>query len=124
IAAWRKALAEAWARFATRLAPDVAALALTLRPEQFDRLAERFEARNTELREEWGLAAARPLAESLAQSLLAARIERFRERAEFFFGSLEPAQQVLLEGLAAAYPPYEADWMREREARQRAAIRV
>lgn len=123
IAAWRAALTEAWERLAVRVAPDVAALALTLKPGQLERLAERFEARNDELREEWGLSG-NPAGPAAASALLEARVERFRGRAEFFFGDLAPRQTALLRELAAGHPPYEADWMRERQARQRAAIEV
>lgn len=123
IAAWRAALTEAWERLAVRVAPDVAALALTLKPGQFERLAERFAARNDELREEWGLSA-KSAGPAAASALLEARVERFRGRAEFFFGDLAPRQTERLRELAAGHPPYEADWMRERQARQRVAIEV
>jgi len=128
VAGWRAELARAWEPIARRAAPDLAALALTLRPEQIDRLARRFAERNDELRREWGLPAngLSPVAASRVAKgvdpLVEARIERFRERAEFFMGSLDEKQRAALARLAATHPASEADWMAEREARQRKVL--
>lgn len=117
VAGWRtRALEDAWRPIAEKAALPVAALALTLRPEQLDRLARRFAERNDELKREWGLVD--------LSALIDARVERFRGRAEFFLGELQKPQLDTLRALAAAHPPYEADWMAEREARQRQAIAV
>lgn len=117
VAGWRiRALEDAWRPIAEKAALPVAALALTLRPEQLDRLARRFAERNEELKREWGLVD--------PSALIDARVERFRGRAEFFLGELQKPQLDTLRALAAAHPPYEADWMAEREARQRQAIAV
>lgn len=143
VAGWRtRALEDAWRPIAEKAALPVAALALTLRPEQLDRLARRFAERNDELKREWGLAAngialaggrqaadggqARADAQAPGdpRALVDARVERFRGRAEFFLGELQKPQLDTLRALAAAHPPYEADWMAEREARQRQAIAV
>lgn len=131
VAGWRiRALEDAWRPIAEKAALPVAALALTLRPEQLDRLARRFAERNEELKREWGLAAngvapagGRQAADG-GLALVDARVERFRGRAEFFLGELQKPQLDTLRVLAAAHPPYEADWMAEREARQRQAIAV
>lgn len=137
VASWRtRALEDAWRPIAEKAALPVAALALTLRPEQLDRLARRFAERNEELKREWGLAAngvapagGRQAADGGlalvdARALIDARVERFRGRAEFFLGELQKPQLDTLRALAAAHPPCEADWMAEREARQRQAIAV
>lgn len=137
VAGWRiRALEDAWRPIAEKAALPVAALALTLRPEQLDRLARRFAERNDELKREWGLvangiapaggrqAADGGLALVDARALIDARVERFRGRAEFFLGELQKPQLDTLRALAAAHPPYEADWMAEREARQRQTIAV
>lgn len=137
VAGWRtRVLQDAWRPIAEQAARPVAALALTLRPAQLDRLARRFAERNDELKREWGLAAngispaggrqAAGGGQMLvdARVLIDARVERFRGRAEFFFGDLDTAQLDTLRALAAAHPPYEADWMAEREARQRRALVV
>lgn len=117
VAGWRiRALEDAWRPIAEKAALPVAALALTLRPEQLDRLARRFAERNDELKREWGLVD--------PSALIDARVERFRGRAEFFLGELQKPQLDTLRALAAAHPPYEADWMAEREARQRQTIAV
>lgn len=117
VAGWRiRALEDAWRPIAEKAALPVAALALTLRPEQLDRLARRFAERNDELKREWGLVD--------PSALIDARVERFRGRAEFFLGELQKPQLDTLRALAAAHPPYEADWIAEREARQRQTIAV
>ena len=135
VAGWRtRATGDGWRPIAERAALPVAALALTLRPGQLDRLARRFAERNDELKREWGLAAngVSPAGGLQAaddgqgpidaRALIDARIERFRGRAEFFFGSLTKAQLDTLRAQAGAHPPYEADWMAEREARQRSTL--
>jgi hypothetical protein len=119
IAGWRGELAEAWVPLANRLAPDLAALALTLRPEQIARMSARFAESNRDLRRDWGLD---KRVSGSSNPVLEARTERFRDRAEFFLGSLGGYQVELLRRLAAEHPPTEADWLAEREARQRGLV--
>lgn len=121
IAGWRGELAQAWIPVAQRVAPDVAALALTLRPEQLARLEARFAESNRELRRDWALDR-KPSGST--NPVIEARAERFRDRAEFFLGSLGGYQIDMLRRLAADHPPIEADWIAEREARQRGLLAV
>jgi hypothetical protein len=110
VARWRDRVAEAWIPLADRIAPGLAELALTLRPEQIDRMRKRLEESNEEAREKY-LPIDRPVEE--------VRAERVVKRAEFFFGRLTRAQQRELQTLAAVLPPSEETWLAERESRQK-----
>lgn len=116
VGAWREQALAAWTPIAERVAPDLAALALTLRPAQLERLARRFDESNRELRRE--------LLPESAERREAARVERVLERVRFFTGSLPAAQEREIRALAAALPASEADWLAEREARQRVVLEL
>ncbi|MEN9316514.1 MAG: hypothetical protein RIS35_2907 [Pseudomonadota bacterium] len=107
---WRDEVSEAWTSVAERLAPGVAELALTLRPEQLERLRERLDeglekARETML----------PAGEAARER---ARLDRIVKRAEFFLGSLSRAQVRAFRPAIDALPPVEEAWIEERRARQ------
>jgi hypothetical protein len=110
IGRWRDRIGEAWAPVADRLAPGLAELALTLRPEQIERARKRLDERSEELRRDY-LPEGKPSDE--------ARAERVVKRAEFFLGRLGRQQKRELEALAAALPATEETWLAERESRQR-----
>jgi len=123
VAGWRAGLTDAWEPLAQRAAPDLAALALTLREPQIAHLARRLADSNDALRRDWGFDPARGQGATGAKDpVVEARIERFRERSEFFLGDLGGYQLALLRQLASAQPPFEADWLAEREARQRGLL--
>ncbi len=114
IARWRDRIGEAWIPLAEKLAPGLAELAVTLRPEQIERLRKRLEESNDEYREK-----------SLPDSPKArdqARADRVVKRAEMFLGSLDSAQERELRGLAAALPASEEVWLAEREQRHKALV--
>lgn len=116
IGRWRAHVLAAWTPVAERAAPDLAALALTLRPAQLERLARRFERSNRELRDE--------LLPDGAQQRDAARADRVLKRARFFFGDLPERDEQEIRALASALPASEADWLAEREARQQTVLGV
>lgn len=116
IGRWREEALTAWAPLAERIAPDVAALALTLRPAQLERLARRFDESNRDER--------RKLLPEAPEQREAARIERVLERVRFFVGDLPSQQEREIRAAAAALPPSEGDWLAEREARQKAVLGV
>lgn len=116
ISRWREDALAAWAPLAERMAPDVAALALTLRPAQLERMARRFEESNRDER--------RKLLPDTAERREAARADRVLERVRFFVGDLSSRQEREIRALAVALPPSEADWLAEREARQKAVLDV
>lgn len=111
---WRKQALAAWEPLAVRLAPDVAALALTLRPAQIERLSQRLAESNDEWRREHMPAEARQLEK--------ARVERLIKRTRWFVKDLRPGQEDEIRTLAAALPPSEALWLAERQARQQAVL--
>lgn len=111
---WRERMLAAWIPIAERAAPEVAALALTLRPAQLERLARRLQESNDDLRREM-------LADEPGQRA-AARAERVVKRARFFVGDLSAGEEAELRQRAAALPAVEAEWLAEREARQRAVL--
>jgi hypothetical protein len=111
---WRLRVTEAWAPLAERLAPAVAELALTLRPDQIERLRRRLAEADEEYREKF-------LPEKPADRI-AARADRVVKRAEFFLGRLEGNQERELRQLAAAMPPTEELWYAERQRRNQALL--
>lgn len=111
IGRWRDRIGEAWTPVAERLAPGLADLALTLRPEQIERARKRLDERSEELRREY-------LPDD-GTSREEARAERVVKRAEFFLGRLGRQQKRELEALAAALPASEDTWLTERESRHR-----
>ncbi|MBX3589599.1 MAG: hypothetical protein KF755_01700 [Burkholderiaceae bacterium] len=116
IGRWREEALTAWTPLAERMAPDVAALALTLRPAQLERMARRFEESNRDER--------RKLLPETPERREAARAERVLERVRFFVGDLPSRQEREIRAAAAALPPSEGDWLAEREARQKAVLDV
>jgi len=97
-------------------APDLARLALTLKPAQVDRLAERL-ARDTSK-------ARRELVRFAGPESLEQRVERYVEQAEDWFGTLTPAQRATIRASLERRPEAQEAWMRERESRQRELIAV
>jgi len=97
-------------------APDLARLALTLKPEQVDRLADRMARDTSKARRELVRFAG---AESLAQ-----RTDRYTERAEDWFGRLSPEQREMIAAALARHPDAQEMWMSERELRQRELVAV
>jgi hypothetical protein len=114
IARWRDRIGEAWIPVAEHLAPGLAELALTLRPEQIERLRRRLADGDDEYREKF-------LAET-PKARAEARADRVVKRAETFLGRLDSAQVRELRTLAAAMPGHEDDWLAERHRRQKALV--
>jgi hypothetical protein len=97
-------------------APDLAKLALTLKPAQVDRLAERL-ARDTSK-------ARRELVRFAGPESLEERVKRYVEQAEDWFGRLTPAQKEMIRASLARRPEAQEAWMQERESRQRELVAV
>jgi hypothetical protein len=97
-------------------APDLAKLALTLKPAQVDRLAERL-ARDTSK-------ARRELVRFAGPESLEERVKRYVEQAEDWFGRLTPAQKEMIRASLARRPEAQEAWMAERENRQRELVAV
>jgi len=114
IATWRRQVSDLWQPFAERLAPGMAELALTLRPEQLDRLRRKMEESGEEYREKY-LPERREARER-------ARADRVVKRAEFFLGRLDGAQERELREAAARLPASEQAWYEERQERNRALL--
>ncbi len=114
VARWRDRVSEAWIPFAEHLAPGLAELALTLRPEQIERLRRRLADADDEYREKF-------LAEN-PKARAEARADRVVKRAETFLGRLDSAQLRELRMLAAAMPAREDDWLAERQRRQNGLV--
>jgi hypothetical protein len=92
----------------------VAELALTLRPEQIDRMRRRLAEKNAEVR-----------AEQLpadAGAREAARGERLVKRVKFLLGDLSEEQAAALRARAATLPGGEEARLAEREARQQRVL--
>lgn len=108
---WREDVLAFWQPLADRLAPDLAALALTLEPSQVDRLARRLDREAEELRAKY--------ASPDLKARTEARAQRWAERMETMLGKLEPAQRTEIRSLAERFPSDETAWVEERLARGR-----
>jgi len=107
---------RALAAIGEQAAPDLAKLALTLKPAQIDRLAERLANDTSKARRELVRFAG---AESLEQ-----RVDRYVDQAEDWFGRLMPAQREMIRASLAGRPDAQQAWMTERERRQRELVAV
>ena len=116
IGVWRERIKAIWPPIAARLAPSMAQLLATVRPEQVARMQQRIAESNQKLRGEY--------LPTRGKSREIARGDRMIERAEFFLGSLSDQQETELRKLAADLPPTEESYLEEREARQRAFIKL
>ena len=97
-------------------APDLARLALTLKPAQVDHLAGKLARDTSKARRELvGFAGA----ESVEQ-----RAERYADRAEDWFGTVSRSQRELIRASLARRPDAQEAWMQERERRQRELVAV
>jgi len=97
-------------------APEMARLALTLKPAQVERLAERL-ARDTSK-------ARRELVRFAGPESLEQRVDRYVEQAEDWFGTLSAAQRATIRASLARRPEAQEAWMAERERRQRELVAV
>jgi hypothetical protein len=107
---------RALAAIGEQAAPDLARLALTLRPEQIDRLSEKLASDTSKARRELVRFAG---TESLEQ-----RVDRYVERAEEWFGQLTTAQREMIRAALDRRPDAQETWMQERERRQRELVAV
>jgi len=101
---------RALAAIGEQAAPELARLALTLKPAQVERLADKLARDASKERRELVRFAG---AESLEQ-----RVDRYVERAEDWFGTLTPAQREMIRASLARQPEAPQAWMAERERRQ------
>ena len=111
---WRRRLHDAWLALMPQLAPPLAALALSLRESQIDRLEQRLAERTQELHAEY-----LPLDPGRQ---VEGRVDRWLDRTEFLFGEASDTQDQTLRRLAGQMPPYERLWLRERELRVQALL--
>jgi len=92
-------------------APDLARLALTLRPTQIERLSEKLAGDSSKARLE--------LVRFAGTESLEHRIERYSDRAEEWFGTLTAEQRALIRASLAQRPDAHEAWLLEREQRGR-----
>jgi DNA-binding MarR family transcriptional regulator len=116
VLAFNAGMRRALSAIGEHAAPDLAALALTLKPAQLDRLADKLARDTSKARRELVRFAG---AESVEQ-----RVDRYAERAEEWFGRLTPAQRELIRDSLQRRPQAEEAWMRERERRQQELVAV
>lgn len=97
-------------------APDLAQLALTLKPAQVERFAERLANDTTKARRE--------LVRYSGPDSLEPRVDRYVESTEEWFGRLTPQQRELIRGSLAGRADGQELWLAERERRGRDAVAV
>ncbi len=94
-----------------RAAPDLAQLALTLAPDQLARMQRKLANDNVKARRE--------LVQFAGRETLDERVQKYAERADFWFGSLTREQLDRVRAMLEKHPDSSAWWMDERERRQR-----
>jgi len=97
-------------------APDLARLALTLKPVQIDRLAGKMADDTSKARRE--------LVRFAGPESLEQRVERYVDQAEDWFGSISLAQREMIRASLAGRADAQETWMHERERRQRELVAV
>ncbi len=107
----RLSLIDRWQPIAHQLAGPSAQMALSLRKEQRDLLKLRMDQANAKTRKDF--------LQTDAEERIAGRIKRIRERAEFFYGDLNDAQQAQILS-ASKQSEFDSNaWYDERLKRQR-----
>lgn len=101
-------------RIADKAAPDAAALALTLQPEQLVNLQEKFASNNEKFRREF-LSGDR-------EEQQAARYKKVLKQVEYWFGNLSREQKAQVRAASDARPLDNELWLAERRHRQQALI--
>lgn len=94
--------------FGERAAPDVAALALTLTPEQVAQIEHKLVDDNAKLRKE----SARELKQEVDE-----RAKKYVERSEYWLGKLSPQQVQIVRTSLASRPTDSLYWLEARERR-------
>lgn len=98
-----------------RAAPELAPLALRLQPAQVDRFAAKLADSNAKARRELA---------RLGDNELDARVKRYAERMQEWFGPLTEAQLELVRAAHAQRADGSAWWRQERDRRQRDAVEM
>lgn len=99
-----------------RAAPDLARLALMLTPDQTSKMQRKLAGDNTKARRE--------LVQLAGKEALDERVQKYAERAEFWFGSLTREQLDIVRATLAKRPDSTGWWLDERERRQREFVAV
>jgi hypothetical protein len=114
IADWQRQGLALWPPIAEHLAPAVAEIGLTLRPEQLAHLKRSFAKANDKYNAEHR--------QKDPQARLEARVKRMTERAETFLGKLSDAQRERLRATARAVDGQDDARFQQRLARQAAVL--
>jgi hypothetical protein len=96
-----------------RIAPDFAALALTLSKEQVDQLEGKLTDEEAKARRE--------TAEELTKAI-DERAQKYAKRAEFWLGALTPQQLEIVKASLVSRPADSVYWIQARERRNRALV--
>lgn len=107
---WRDRIQAAWPPIADHLTPAVTRLLASLTPDQVEHLKGKLADANEDALDKY-----KP---DQGAVTVTARVDRWKERAEFFLGSLSGGQRQSLKDAAAAMPPSEAPMLAERRLRQ------
>lgn len=96
-----------------RIAPDFAALALTLSRDQIDQVERKLSDEDAKARRE--------TAEEMKKAV-DARAQKYAERAEFWLGKLSPQQQEMVRASLVGRPADSMYWIDARERRNKAMV--
>lgn len=116
VLALQQALYARVAAVGRRAAPDLAQLALMLRPEQLDRMAEKLQSDTSKAR--------RALVRFAGKESQEDRIERYIDSAEEWLGRLSTSQRELIRDSFSSRAEAQGWWLDERERRQQALLAV
>lgn len=114
VAAWRQELLDGWEPLARQLAPAVAELAVTLRPEQLSHLRGAIARANEKAAEKY-----HPADPALRPTV---RYRSLVERTESFLGAASDAQKAAIHETLPASVGQAERWWQARFARQQAVV--
>jgi hypothetical protein len=107
-------LRERGYRSLNRALPDLADIALSLRPEQLAKTAQKFSDNDRQYREDF--------IEVSADKRRRDRYDQWLDRTEYWYGTFNPEQRAALRKLTDQQPDDPGLWLLEREARERELV--
>jgi len=107
-------LRERGYRSLNRALPDLADIALSLRPEQLAKTAEKFSDNDRQYREDF--------VDVSVEKRRRNRYDKWLDRVEYWYGTLNAEQRAALRKLTDAQPDDPGLWLLEREARERELV--
>lgn len=113
---WMGEITTRFDRLVDQALPPLAEMVLSMRPEQIEHLARKYERNNEEYRSDF--------LQRDPDERLQVQMRRVSERAELLYGRLTDAQRERIQQLTAQSPFDPQGWLAERQLRQQATLQT